>query len=201
VPTDRIPAFARFISELRSIWAAEPADEARMRRAQPLLEALLQDSELFESAKEWPSTEPTPERGMANLLLYEDPDYGFVVNGVVRTPGRKGGVHDHAHAWVLYGVLDGTEALERYDRLDDTRTPGHAELRLASVTRSGRGKVDLVPPFAIHAECGGPVRSVGLIVRSERVAGRVPQRSYDLEKKTVVERPGPHQIAFEVSCS
>ena len=31
----------------------------------------------------------------------------------------EGGVHDHAHAWVLYGVLDGKEFLERFERLDD----------------------------------------------------------------------------------
>ncbi len=52
-------------------------------------------------------------RRSQNLLLYEDPDYGFVVNAVVRTPEREGRVHDHAHAWTVYGVLDGMERLER----------------------------------------------------------------------------------------
>ena len=48
-----------------------------------------------------------------NLLLYVDPEHHFAINAVVRTPGRVGGVHDHADAWVLYGVLDGSESLER----------------------------------------------------------------------------------------
>ncbi|HXF34593.1 MAG TPA: hypothetical protein VN603_08480, partial [Candidatus Acidoferrales bacterium] len=182
----RLPAFERFIDDLRTIWKSEPDMHARMLQAQPKLERLLAEPALLEHSKSWPSTEPTGERGMANLLLYEDPDFEFVVNAVVRTPGRKGGVHDHAHAWVLYGILDGTESLERYDRIDDARTGGFAELRLASVTESARGKVDLVPPFAIHAECGGPMRSVGVILRSERVAGRVLQRSYNVAGKTVV---------------
>ena len=193
-----LPAFERFIADLRSVWATHTEPEARMRGVQHTLERALMDAALVAHSRTWPSTEPTPERGLANLLLYEDPEYGFVVNGVVRTPGRKGGVHDHAHAWVVYGILDGVESLERYDRVDDGSTPGFAELRLASVTESRRGRADIVPPFAIHAERGGAERSVGLIVRSERVAGRVLQRSFDVDAKSVVERPGPHQIPFDV---
>src|SRR6516162_1419531 len=72
--------------------------------------------------------------GYKNLLLYVDPDHHFVINAVVRAPGRTGSVHDHADAWVLYGVLDGSESLERYERIDDGSRPGYAEVRLASVT-------------------------------------------------------------------
>ena len=119
---------------------------------------------------------------------------------MVRVPGRRGSVHDHADAWVLYGVLDGQESLERYDRIDDGRTPGHAELRLSSVTTGTQGKVDLVAPHAIHAEQGGPVRSVAIIVRSKPLGeGTVLQNGYDLETKTVVERYGPTQIPHEVT--
>jgi len=194
----RLPVFERFIADLRAIWAAEPDPEARMLAAQKALEGVLEDASLVAHSQTWPLTEPTAESGQANLLLYEDADYGFVINGVVRTPGRKGGVHDHAHAWVVYGILDGTESLERYDRLDDGSRAGYAELKLASVTLSRRGRADLVPPFAIHAERGGDARSVGLIVRSERVAGRVLQRSFDLANNSFIERAGPRQIPFEV---
>jgi predicted metal-dependent enzyme (double-stranded beta helix superfamily) len=194
----RLPVFERFIADLRSIWAAEADMEARMHAAQKALERVLEDPSLVAHSQTWPLTEPTKEHGQANLLLYEDPDYGFVINGVVRTPGRKGGIHDHAHAWVVYGILDGVESLERYDRVDDGSRPGYAELRLASVTESRRGRADLVPPYAIHSERGGDARSVGLIVRSERVAGRVLQRSFDPATNVVIERAGPRQIPFHV---
>lgn len=194
----RLPVFERFIADLRSIWAGEADLEARMLAAQKALERVLEDPSLVAHSQTWPSTEPTKESGQSNLLLYEDADHGFVINGVVRTPGRAGGVHDHAHAWVVYGILDGTESLERYDRVDDGSRAGYAELRLASVTESRRGCADLVPPFAIHAERGGDRRSVGLIVRSERVAGRVLQRSFDLATNAVIERAGPRQIPFHV---
>lgn len=191
----RLPAFDKFIADLRAIWAAQPDDERRMRQAQPLLQRLVMDESLKAHSAGWPSTE-----GRKNLLLYTDPDYGFVINGVVRMPGRTGSVHDHADAWVLYAVLDGTESLERFERVDDGSRPGHAEVKLSSVTTGSQGKVDLVAPRAIHAEQGGPTRSVAVIVRSQRLGeGTVLQYQYDRAANTVIERYGPTQIPYEVA--
>ena len=163
-----------------------------MEKAKPLLERLVLDADLKAHSAHWPSTE-----GYKNLLLYVDPKYHFVINAVVRVPGRVGGVHDHADAWVLYGVLDGAESLERYERIDDGSRAGHAEVRLASVTTGTQGKVDLVAPHAIHAEQGGPTRSVAIIVRSQRLGeGTILQRTYDPKAKTVIERFGPTQVPY-----
>lgn len=190
-----LPAFERFIAELRAVWSAERGDQRRMERAKHLLERFVKDESVKAHSVTWPSTE-----GRKNLRLYVDPDHGFVINAVVREPGRKGSVHDHADAWVLYGLLDGEESLERFDRLDDGSTPGHAEVRLSSVTIGTPGKVDLVPPHAIHAEQGGSVRSVAIVVRSRPLGeGTVLQNGYDPEAKTVVARYGPTQIPFELT--
>lgn len=190
----QLPVFEQFIADLRYIWANEPDTQRRMEQAKPLLEWLLSDEGLRAHSANWPSTE-----GYKNLLLYEDPDHDFVVNAVVRTAGRFGSVHDHAHAWVLYGVLDGTEILEHYERVDDGSRSDYAEVRIVSATKGTPGKVDLVAPFAIHAEQGGPTRSVAVIVRSERLVGRVLQRGYAPEANSVVERPGPTQVPFELT--
>src|SRR5262245_687139 len=190
----RLSIFEKFIQDLRLKWAETPDAEARMRKGQKLLEALLQDSSLLEASKNWPSTE-----GRKNLLFYEDPDYGFAINGVVRVPGRKGSIHDHAHSWTVYGLLDGTESLERYRRTDDKSKDGYAKLDLESVTEGRPGKVDLVPPFDAHAEQGGPARSVALILRSERVSGKVLQGSYSLENNTVRRIDGPTNIPYEIT--
>jgi predicted metal-dependent enzyme (double-stranded beta helix superfamily) len=188
-----IPAFEKFIQNLRAAWAELPDMEARMRKGQQLLEELVKDPAMRETSRSWPSTE-----GRKNLLFHEDPECGFAINGVVRVPGRKGSIHDHAHAWTAYGVLDGTESLERFRRVDDRSKEGYAELELASVTEGNAGKVDLVPPFDIHAEQGGPTRSVAIILRSERVAGKVLQGSYDKEKNTYRQIDGPTNIPYEV---
>ena len=191
----RLPVFDRFIADLRAIWASETEDRRRMERARPLLQKLVMDTTLKDHSADWPSTE-----GRKNLLLYVDPDYAFVINGVVRVPGRTGSVHDHADAWVLYGVLDGSESLERFERVDDGSKPGHAEIKLSSVTTGSQGKVDLVAPRAIHAEQGGPARSVAIIVRSQKLGeGTVLQHQYDRAANTVIERYGPTQVPFEVA--
>src|SRR6516225_9916517 len=182
-----LPILEKFVRDLRAVWATQPDNQLRMQAARPLLERLLADPDLKAHSAHWPSTE-----GRKNLLLYVDPDHHFAINAVVRAPGRCGSVHDHADTWVLYGILDGSERLERYDRIDDGNEPGHAELRLSSVTIGTQGKVDLVPLRAIHAEQGGPTRSVAIIVRSQRLGeGTVMQNTYYPATNTVVERYGP----------
>lgn len=192
--TKRLPAFERFIQDLRAAWAELPDAEKRMKRVKVLLEGLVNDETMKEHAKHWPSTE-----GHKNLLLYEDPDYQFVVNAVVRTPGRDGRIHDHAHAWTAYGVLDGTERLERYRRVDEGKKEGYALIELESLTEGYPGKVDLVPPFAIHSEKGGPTRSVAVIVRSERLVGKTLQGRYDAKTNECYQGQGPTQVPFEVA--
>ncbi len=190
----KMPAFEKFIQGIRAAWAELPDPEARMKKGQKLLEELVQDPMLLEASKSWPSTE-----GRKNLLFYEDPDYGFAINGVVRVPGRKGSIHDHAHSWTAYGLLDGTESLERYRRVDDRSKEGYAKLELENVTEGKPGKVDLVPPFDAHAEQGGPARSVAVILRSERVSGKVLQGSYSMENNTVRRIDGPMNIPYEIT--
>jgi predicted metal-dependent enzyme (double-stranded beta helix superfamily) len=192
--TQRLPVFEKFIQDMRAAWAEHSDLESHMKKTALLLEVLVKDSTLRERSKSWPSTE-----GHKNLIFYEDPDYHFVVNGVVRTPGRKGGVHDHAHAWTAYGVLDGTEKLERYRRLDSGEKQGYAHIELESISEGVPGKVDLVPPFAIHSEKGGPNRSVAVIVRSERLVGKTLQGRYDPDTSQYHQGQGPTQIPFEIS--
>ena len=190
----QVPVLATFIEQLRAIWAAKGDIKSRMEAAKPVLEQLVKDEGLKAISATWPSTE-----GGKNLLLYVDPEHGFAINAVVRMPGRRGRPHDHGEAWVLYGVLDGTESLERYDRLDDGSKPGYAEIKLMSVTTGSQGKVDLVPPHDIHAEQGGDARSVAIILRSQKLGGSNIQHGYNVEEKTVEERYGPRQIPYDVT--
>jgi predicted metal-dependent enzyme (double-stranded beta helix superfamily) len=191
---ERLPVFEKFIQDMRAAWQELPDMETRMKKTALLLERLVRDPTLRKHSKSWPSTE-----GHKNLLFYEDPDYHFAINGVVRVPGRLGGIHDHAHAWTAYGVLDGMEKLERYRRVDDGRKDGYAKIELESVSDGIPGKVDLVPPFAIHSEKGGPGRSVAVIVRSERLVGRTPQGRYEPATNSLTHGQGPTQVPFEIS--
>jgi predicted metal-dependent enzyme (double-stranded beta helix superfamily) len=144
--TKRLPAFEKFIQDVRAVWAELPNTERRMKRVKLLLEALVQNPTMTEHSKNWPSTE-----GHKNLLLYEDRDYQFVVNAVVRKPERDGRIHDHAHAWTAYGVLDGTERLERYRRIDDGKKPNYALNRIREpqrrLSRQGRPRAAVCDSF------------------------------------------------------
>jgi len=188
--TTRLPAFERFIQELRQVWASVADVETRMKRAETLLKVALADPDIVAHSKQWPWT---PGQ---NLLLYEDRDHHFVVNATVRQPGSKGAVHDHGHSWTLYGLVEGTERIEGYKRLDNGKRPGHAELELIADRQMGPGGVDFVPPYEVHAERGGPDRSVAIIVRSERMVGRFKQHMFDPTKNTVVEGWGPTQVPY-----
>ena len=189
----RLPVFEQFIQNVRAAWAEVPDAEARMKKVKVLLEKLVNDPAVQEHSKSWPSTE-----GHKNLLLYEDPDHQFVVNAVVRTPGRDGRIHDHAHSWTAYGVLDGTERLERYRRVDDGKRENYALLQLESLTEGYPGKVDLVAPYALHSEQGGPARSVAVIVRSERLVGKTLQGRYDAKTDEHHQSEGPTQVPFDI---
>jgi predicted metal-dependent enzyme (double-stranded beta helix superfamily) len=183
-----------FIQSAHTVCATLAHTEARMKKIKLLLENLVNDPTMREHSKTWPSTE-----GHKNLLLYQDPDYDFVVNAVVCSPGRDGRVHDHRHAWTAYGVFDGTEKLERYRRLDDGKKSDYALVQLESSCEGKPDKVDLVQPFAIHSEKGGPERSVALIVRSERLVGRVLQGRYDIKTGKYHRSKCPTQVLVEVA--
>jgi predicted metal-dependent enzyme (double-stranded beta helix superfamily) len=194
MPTNRLPAFEKFIQDIRTAWAALPDTETRMKKTAELLKTLVADQTMREHCKNWPSTD-----GHKNLLLYEDPDYGFAINAVVRVQGAQGRAHDHAHSWTAYGVLDGMEKMERFRCLEDRRKEGYVKIELQSISESGAGTVDLVPPFEVHAEKGAlNGRSVAVIVRSERVAGKVLQGRYDVETGKYFRGEGPTNVPFEV---
>lgn len=188
-----LPSFVSFIADLRAVWARESGLPRRMELATERLGALVRDPALQKHTESWPSTE-----GHKNLLLHSDDEHGFVVNAVVRVPGRFGSVHDHAHAYTAYGVCHGAEYLERYERLDDGSREGFADIKLVSTTIGTAGVVDLVPPWAIHAEQGGDRRSCAIIIRSERLVGKVLQGNYDAAAKTVAQRSGPTQVPYEL---
>ncbi|HUZ75706.1 MAG TPA: hypothetical protein VMU87_22190 [Stellaceae bacterium] len=192
MPARQLAIVERLIDALRTIWSSEPDPATRMQRAKAVLEHALADRDLMAHSRSWPFTTGQ------NLLLYEDPDFGFVLNATVRVPESRGLVHDHAHAWTLYGLLDGSERLERYARIDDGTRPGYAEIKLLSDTTLLPGMIDFVAPYEIHAERGGAGRSVALIVRSERLVGRTLQSGFDPEARTVRAISGPTQVPYEL---
>ena len=189
-------AVQKFIADARALFAVESDPAKRWERMSPLLQELLADASIRAQSKSWPDCSQGSERA-ENLLFYEDPDYKFVINGLIKAPHTRTQIHDHAHNWTLYGVLDGTESIERYERVDDRSKPDCAEIRKTVNVKVGAGKIDLVPPYEIHAEESGDERTVAIIVRAEKAGGFLQSR-YDPVTNKYWQGCGPKQLPFDL---
>ena len=192
-------ALERFVSKTRELFAREQDLDKRWVALSPILADLLADPEILEASKGWPECVPADGRA-ENLLFYEDPDYGFAINGVTRGAARQGRsvpVHDHGHIYTLYGLLDGRERMERYERVDDRSRPGHAEIRQTTDLLIGPGQMDLVKPYEVHREMTVDDRSVAVIIRSQK-SGGFNQGRYNPETNEYRESVGPRQTPVEM---
>ena len=188
-----------FIAAVRRLYAEVPDEAARWEQIAALLRDLLAEPRLQAQSAAWPECgQGGPDQRAENLLFYEDPDYGFVINGLIKAPHKRTAIHDHAQLWTAYGILAGHEAIERYERLDDGTRPNYANVRQSSRFEVGPGTVDLVPPWQIHAEASGTERSVAVIVRSGK-PGAFLQNRFDPATSRTWQGYGPVQIPYALT--
>jgi hypothetical protein len=192
-------ALDRFVRKTRELFGREQDLGRRWTALAPILGELLADPEVREASKHWPDCVPAGGRA-ENLLFYEDPDYQFAINGLTKSPDAYGGralIHDHAHIYTLYGVLEGHERIERYLRIDDRSRPGYAEIRKTRDDLVDPGEIDLVKPYEVHTEITVGERTVAVIIRSEK-SGGFNQGRYDPETNRYWESLGPRQTPCEM---
>lgn len=192
-------ALDRFVRETRELFAKEADPEKRWPALKPILAKLLAEPEVIAASKSWPDCVPAEGRA-ENLLFYEDPEYGFAINGLTKGQARQGAktqVHDHAHIFTLYGVLDGHERIERYQRVDDGSKPDYAEIRKERDDFVGPGEIDLVRPYEVHCEVTAGERTVAVIIRSQK-GGSFNQGRYDPETNRYWESLGPRQTPCQM---
>jgi predicted metal-dependent enzyme (double-stranded beta helix superfamily) len=190
-----IPSALRFIDAVRDVHRGEPDLPARWKAVEPLLRQLLQEPELHAASRGWPVSHDRTNRRYTNLLFYEDPEFGFVVNGLVKDHSGDTAVHDHGDSWVLYGLLEGNEVVTSYERVDDGSVAGRADLAQTAEVHLAAGDVDVVPPRRAHKERALNRRTVAVIVRSANV-GELLRGRYDLARGTVELSPGPEQVPY-----
>jgi predicted metal-dependent enzyme (double-stranded beta helix superfamily) len=199
-------ALERFISKTRELFAREPDLDKRWLALRPILAELLADPEVQEASKRWPVPSSVPssgERRGGNLLFYEDPDYGFVVNGQIHEGGRRQEepkhAHDHGRIYTAYGLLDGHERIVQYERIDDGSKPDYAEVRKTADYLAAPGDIHLARPGDIHVEAYAGERTAAIIIRSARDGIQTNLHGrYDLETHKYHESIGPRQIPAEM---
>ena len=191
-----LPAVEKFVVEMRKLCEAEVKDSTLWEKSRELLADLIADPGLKAHARSWPVTGYNPETNkVANLLFYEDPDYGFVINALIKNPGGYAMIHDHGPSWTIYGVLQGQERIVHYN--SKKREDGNFDISEKHAEICRPGDIDVVPPNLIHSEYAGDEKSIAVIVRSQR-SGTFEQFRYLEDGSQVVIR-GPEQEPYSRS--
>lgn len=185
----------RLIEAVRRLYEQDMPEPERWSRISEVLEAALADPDMRTAAPRWPKSHDRANNRYTNLLFYEDPEFGFVINGLVKDETGRTPVHDHGHAWVAYGLLEGDETVLRYQ--DPVSGMPSSGLQPDHVISLAAGEVDLVPPWTFHAEQADSERTVAVMVRSARV-GKFAHRRLNPDTGETYDHPGPHQIPFEL---
>ncbi len=189
-------ALDRFIKAAREWFANEEDLERRWEGLRPILADLIADTDAIKASESWPTCGGRNETGRGeNLIFYEDPDYGFAINGLTKAANSRTSTnraHDHGYIHTLYGVIDGHETIYKYERVDDGKKPDYVEVRQTAKFRAGPGEIDLVKPYEIHCERNYDERSVAVIIRSTK-AGDHLQGRYNLETGEYWQGYGPRQ--------
>lgn len=196
--SEMLPAAEVFVSKVRDLFAKGAGETEIWTEACDYLRDLLSDKELKRHAGTWPDS-LSVEGKPGNLLFYEDPDYGFVLNALIKAPNVRTSVHDHGKSWTLYGVLEGGERVTRFERTDDgPQVPETATIRDAGSHDVVPGYIDFVPPWEIHQECNTDQRTIGFIVRSQR-SGTFVQNRFDPASGAVDQYDGPVQVPYKLA--
>lgn len=195
------------VKEVRALCAAPMPVEQRWGAAAASMRRLLADPELRDHARTWPTSPALLglQGKHANLLFYEDPDHGFVLNGLIKPPGARTTIHDHGCSVTLYGVITGAEKVVRYtvsDAVPLADAPESGLLARAQVVVSeesdvGPGHIDFIRPWEVHAEVNGAASTAALILRSQR-SGTFVQNIFDADSGAVEQYHGPRQIPYDL---
>lgn len=197
-----LPAAEKFVTSIRNLFEQGFSEDKIWSEACKPFKEMIRDPEVCEHSRTWP-TSPAKlglEGKHANLLFYEDPDYGFVINGLIKKANAKTTIHDHGKSWTLYGISDGGEDILRFKRRDGGKPgdlPETAVVEEISKEHFGPGYIDFLRPWEIHAEYNSGQPTVALIVRSQR-CGTYVQNIFYKKDDTVEQYYGPDQIPFRL---
>jgi hypothetical protein len=125
--------------------------------------------------------DPPPYTRLTTIAHDPETDVHVLVHG--REKGSTSSVHDHGPCWVVYGNSKNPTRMRRWRRLDDGRTPGHAELEMQKEFLNEPGHAAVFAVGDIHSiEFGDDtffLRVTGGDVETKETL------KFDVEKKTV----------------
>ena len=113
--------------------------------------------------------DPVPYAERTTIGHDPETDVHVLVHG--RQKGNASSVHDHGPCWVVYGNYRNPTRMRRWRRLDDGRTPGHAELELQKEFLNEPGQAAV---FAVEVLVTLYAAAAILFVRAMREPAELP---------------------------
>jgi len=123
------------------------------------------------------------DQGFGVHLLHEEPDHALAVMAVSWLPNRGAPPHDHG-TWAVIAGVDGAEKNQFFERADDRRKLGYAELKKVGEKVCGPGDVVGMPGGMIHSvwnETDAVSLSLHIYGKHVNFTGR---SQFDLDRKT-----------------
>src|SRR5258705_9704143 len=133
----------QFIADCRSSLTRDPGPKGR-EEVRVNLERLLSNADFV---REY-CGDDVP-RGLK--LLYEDKALGFQVLAHINDKARMSPPHDHGASWAIYGQATHYTDMIEWERVDDGREAGQAELRPAKQYRLNPGHAGIYQDGKIHS--------------------------------------------------
>lgn len=125
--------------------------------------------------------DPVPYTPRQTIAHDPETDVHVLVHG--RDTAGKSAPHDHGPCWVVYGNYTSHTQMRRWKRLDDGKTPGHAELTLQKNFRLNAGEAAAFAVGDIHS-IEYPADTFFIRVTGGDVEQQKTLR-FDLDKQTV----------------
>lgn len=129
---------------------------------------------------------PGRERGRRSCvyLLDEEDDHSFALFAVSEVQGNMSPPHDHT-TWAVLAGIEGEEFNRFYDRLDDGREEGRAEIRERGQAVVKAGTAVALAPDDIHSiHCLRPAPTLNFHLYGRSIAHLPERRMFDMRNGT-----------------
>jgi len=124
-----------------------------------------------------------PEQGFGVYLLHEEPDHTLAVFAVSWLPHRGAPPHNHG-TWAIVAGVEGPEKNEFFERKDDRKRRGYAELKKIGEKVFGVGEVLAMRTGDIHSIWNeSEAISVSLHIYGKNIQ-HTGRSQFDVERRT-----------------
>lgn len=173
-------SITQLVSDLKNVCAQAVDEREIIRNVRPLARRAALSKNAWLQQKMY-NTDTA--QGFGVHLLHEESDHSLAILTVSWLPSRGAPPHDHG-TWAVVAGVDGPEKNEFFERVDDRKRAGYAELKKIGEKVCGVGDVVAIPSGMIHSVWNdSDAISVSLHIYGKHI-NHTGRSQFDLEKRT-----------------